>query len=98
MDDEKDKTVWVDSEIIEAIESFPLSREVEHCESKFSVSPFEIYADCPRCKAQIKLRGFTSSYEIEDVFDAVFLWMSRPEALEIAQARRQKIIEAEAEE
>ncbi len=98
MDDEQYKTVWVDSEVIEAIESFPLSREVEHCGSKFSVPPFEIYADCPRCKAQIKLRGFTSSYEIEDVFDSVFLWMSRPEALEIAQARRQKIIEIEAEE
>jgi hypothetical protein len=63
----------------------------------FAVPPFEIYADCPKCGAHIKLRSFTSSYEIEDVFDAVFLWLNRPEALEIAKARQKKIIEVEAE-
>ena len=98
MDDQKYKTVWVDSEVIEAIESFFLSREVEHCGSSFSVPPFENYADCPKCNAHIKLCGFTSSYEIEDVFDSVLLWMSRPEAQEIAQARQKKIVELEAKE
>ena len=98
MDEQKYKTVWVDSEIIEAIESFPLTRDLEHCGSKFSVPPFEIYADCPKCDAHIKLRSFTSSYEIEDVFDAIFLWLNRPEALEIAKSRIKKIIEVEGEE
>ena len=97
MSDEKYKTVWVDSEIIEAIKSFPLTTEVEHCGIKFSVPPFEIQVDCPKCGASLKLRATSASYEIEDVFDAVFLWLSRPEALEIAQARQKTIAEFKAE-
>ena len=98
METEKYKTIWVDSELIEAIQSFPLAREVEHCGGKFVIPPFEFYADCPQCGAHIKLRSFTSSYEIEDVFDAVFLWMSRPEALELAMSRQKKLMEAEPKE
>jgi hypothetical protein len=95
---EKHKTVWADSELIEAISSFPLARSVEHCGVTFSVDPFEIEADCPGCGAQIKLRSFSASFEVEDVFDAVFLWMSKPGALEVVYRRRQKLIEAESGE
>ena len=95
MTHEKYKTVWADSELVEAIDSFPLAKEVGHCGYKFSVDPFEVYADCPKCGERIKLRSFTASAEIEDIFDAVFLWMSRPEALEVAKRRQQKLIEAE---
>jgi hypothetical protein len=95
MADEKQKTVWVDSELIEAIRSFSLAREVVHCGGGFLVDPLEIYADCPKCGAHIKLRSFTASYEIEDLFDAVLLWMNRPEAMDVLNRRQQKLIEAE---
>ena len=98
MTNEKYKTVWADSGLVEAISSFPLTKEIEHCGSKFSVDPFEIYARCPNCGEQIKLRSFTASHEVEDVFDAVFLWMSRPGAIEVAKRRQQKLLEAESEE
>jgi hypothetical protein len=94
----KHKDIAVPYELIEAIESFPLSREVEHCGIKFFVSPFEIYAQCPECHIEIKLRSFAAHYEIEDVFDAVFRWMNRPEALEVARPRQQALAEAESEE
>lgn len=98
MPNEKYKTVRADSELIEAIGSFPLAKEIEHCGDTFLVEPFEIYAACPKCGGQIKLRSFSASYEIEDVFDAIFLWMSKPEALEVMRRRQQKLIEAESEE
>ena len=92
------KTVWAVSELVEAIGSFPLAKEIEHCGDRFLVDPFEIYANCPKCGGQIKLRSFSASSEIEDVFDAVFSWMSNPEALEVAKRRQQKLIEADYEE
>jgi hypothetical protein len=78
--------------LLEAIRSFPLRREVEHCGIRTAVSPFDIYADCPRCGARIKLRSFSAGGEIEDVFDAVFEWMNQPTAQEVAR-RRQRTIE-----
>lgn len=98
MADEKHKTIRVAPELVEAIGAFPLAKRVEHCGDTFSVDPFEIYANCPKCGARIKLRSFSASYEIEDVFDAVFLWMSNPEALEVAKRRQRKLAEAESEE
>jgi transcription elongation factor Elf1 len=81
----------VPSKLIDAIRSFPLQREVEHCSSKFVVSPFQFYAVCPHCGVRIKLRSFSAVPEIEDVFDAVFEWMSQPGAGELAKQRQQDI-------
>ena len=79
--------------IIDAIRSFPLVREVEHCGHKFlAASPFDIYAICPHCSARIKIRSFSAGDEIEDVFDAFFEWLNRPGADAIAR-RRQETIE-----
>jgi hypothetical protein len=40
----------VSAELIEAIKSLPLRREVQHCGSTFRVaSPFAIYTTCPHC-------------------------------------------------
>ena len=89
--------VDVPASLIDAIRSFPLEREVEHCGSKFVVSPFDIYATCPRCGARLKLRSFSAVPEIEDVFDALFEWMLQPEARELAK-RRQHDIESDRDE
>ena len=86
--------VEVASTVIDAIRSFPLVREVEHCGSKFAVSPLDIYATCPRCGAKLKLRSFSSVPEIEDLFDAVLEWMLQPGAMELAR-QRQRTIEAD---
>ena len=82
--------------LIEAIQALPLSRDVLHCEQTFAVSPFDIYADCPHCKARIKVRSFSGLVEIEDVFDAVFAWMNRP-GTESAVCERQKVIAEDSE-
>ena len=81
-------------EILDAIRSFPLVREVEHCGRKLAASPFDLYTVCPQCSARIKLRSFAGGCEIEDVFDAVFEWLGKPGAVDIAQ-RRQDVIAAD---
>ena len=92
MMNEKYKTIWANAELIEAIGSFPLAKEIEHCGSTFSVDPFDTYASCPTCGVQIKLRSFSASYEVEDVIDAVFMWLIRQGALEVAKRSQQKLV------
>ncbi len=74
--------------LLEMIRSFPLHRDVEHCGTHFAVSPFDYYAECPRCGTRVKVRSFSSNVEIEDIFDAVFEWMNQPGAGEVAKPRR----------
>jgi hypothetical protein len=73
--------------LLEAIRSFPLKREVEHCGVRLVVPPFDLYAECPQCGTRIKVRAFSATEEIEDVFDAVFEWMNQPMALGVAKQR-----------
>jgi hypothetical protein len=77
--------------LLDAVATLPLSRETMHCGRAFTVSPFDIYATCPVCKTQFKVRSFAAVPEIEDVFDAVFAWMNQPGAAELVQKRRQEI-------
>ncbi len=84
-------TLPIPSDLVEAIRAFPVERIVEHCGSRFTVSPFDFYADCPRCGKRIKVRAFAAVPEVEDVFDAVFEWMNRPEARALV-ARRQRAL------
>jgi hypothetical protein len=84
--------VEISEDLLEAIRSLPLERQVEHCGSRITVSPFDLYADCPQCGARIKVRSFSGGGEIEDVFDAVFEWINQPKAREMAQ-RRQMVLD-----
>jgi hypothetical protein len=84
-------TVDVSGDLLDAIRHFPLQRETEHCGTRIAVSPFEIYAQCPRCGSRIKMRSFSGATELEDVFDAVFEWLGRPEAQELAKKRQQQL-------
>jgi len=84
----------ISESLLEAIRSFPLQREVEHCGARMAVAPFDIYADCPRCGTRLKVRSFSATGEVEDVFDAVFEWMNQPMAQEVARCR-QRAIEAD---
>ena len=81
--------VEIPADLIEAIASFPLHREVAHCGETFHVSSFDIYADCPRCGRRLKVRSFAAASELEDVFDAVFAWMSQSGAEELVRRRQQ---------
>ncbi|MBI3465078.1 MAG: hypothetical protein HY000_18780 [Planctomycetes bacterium] len=83
-------------ELLEAIRSFPVLREVEHCGARIGLSPFAIYADCPQCGTRIKVRSFSGATELEDLFDAVFEWMNQPGAREVVQ-QRLKALEREEE-
>jgi hypothetical protein len=91
----KDEFANIDipAELLEAIKSFPLRRKVEHCGKTFLVPPFDIYATCPQCMTRIKVRSFSAQTEIEDVFDAVFEWVSQLDALMLMQARQKNIKE-----
>jgi len=80
--------------LLEAIRSFPLEREVEHCGIRMTVPPFDFYAECSQCGSRIKVRSFSGTEEIEDVFDAVFEWMNQPMAQEVVK-RRLKALEEE---
>lgn len=83
--------VEVSPELIEAIRSFPVERETEHCGRTFTVSSFDFYATCPQCGTRFKVRSFSGGGELEDVFDAVFEWMHDPAAGAIADRRRAEI-------
>jgi hypothetical protein len=82
----------VSPELVEAIRSFPMERTVKHCGASVSASPFDFYVECPECGARIKARSFSAAAEIEDVFDAVFEWMSNPAARALAAKRQEAII------
>lgn len=81
---------------MEAIRSFPTERVVEHCGKSAVISPFAIYYRCAECDKDVKVRSFAANPELEDVFDAVFEWMTSPEAARVAEERREAI-EAENE-
>ncbi len=87
----KPSRIDIPTDLIDAIRIFPLEREVDHCGTRFSVSPIDTYAQCPRCGARVKVRAFSATTEIEDVFDAVFEWMNRPNAEGLATHRRREI-------
>jgi hypothetical protein len=89
-----DPGVDVTADLIEAIRSFPVEREVEHCGTRFVVAPFDFYANCPQCGTRFKVRSFSGVGEIEDVFDAVFEWMNQPTA-EVAAERRRAVLKSD---
>jgi hypothetical protein len=84
-------SVELSGDLLDAIRNFPVQREAEHCGSRIVVSPFDIYAQCPHCGSRIKMRSFSAVTEIEDVFDAVFEWLNRPEAQEVARRRHERL-------
>ena len=86
--------VEISEDLLEAIRSFPPQREVEHCGSRIVISPFDFYANCPQCGSRIKVRSFSATGEVDDVFDVVFEWMNRPTAQDVAR-RRQAALEEE---
>jgi hypothetical protein len=87
----------ISPELVDAIRSFPLERTIPHCGGSVTASPFDFYVECPECGAQIKTRSFSSVTEIEDVFDAVFEWMSQPGAQNLVARRQEAIRENEDE-
>lgn len=83
--------IEIDSELIDAIRQFPVSRKIEHCGEAFTASPLDIYAKCPRCETNVKVRSFSAVPEVEDVFDAVLRWMLNPTAAAHSQKRMNDI-------
>ena len=85
--------VEVPQALLEAIASLPVARDVMHCGTTFTASPFDIYATCPVCRTRLKLRSFGTVAEVQDVFDAVFAWMNQPGAAEVARKRQEEVAE-----
>jgi hypothetical protein len=73
--------------VLNAIGALPPIRKVEHCSTSFLAPVFAMYGNCPDCDAQVKMRSFSGELEVEDVFDAVFEWMSSTEG-SLAASRR----------
>jgi predicted nucleic acid-binding Zn-ribbon protein len=78
-------------ELIDAIKALPHHRDMQHCGAIFAVSPFDIYATCPHCGQQIKVRSCAAVAELEDVFDAVFEWMLHEDGDDLARQRQKAI-------
>jgi hypothetical protein len=85
---ENPPSLQIGGAFIDAIRTFPVRREVEHCGVRITVDSLEFYATCPRCGTRIKVRSFAATPEIEDIFDAVFEWMNQEGAQEVAEHRR----------
>ena len=85
----------ISAELIDAIKALPHRREVNHCGTTFAVSPFDIYAACPRCGQRLKVRSFSAATELEDVFDAVFEWLQDGDGAELARRRQVAIRDEE---
>jgi len=85
--------VEVPEELIAAIRALPARRAISHCGQEFEVPIFDIYAACPACGQEIKVRSFAAGAEIEDLFDAVFEWLANPEVQSIAAERTRQILE-----
>jgi len=83
----------ISEKLIDAIRAFPVQKKIRHCDSVFAVSPFDLYAVCPGCQSEIKVRSFSESAELEDVFDAFFEWMVHPRAKESFRKRQKELIE-----
>jgi hypothetical protein len=79
--------VKVTPELLEAITTFPVRREVHHCGTTFTAPSLDLYSTCPTCGARLKLRSFSGVPELEDVFDAVLAWMHQPGAETVARQR-----------
>ena len=91
-------SVGIPPQVLDAIARCPTHREVTHCGAGLHVSPFDIYAICPRCGQQIKVRAFSGTTEIEDVFDAVLEWINRPKVAEYVHRRQAILAEERGEE
>lgn len=81
----------ISADLLAEIAAFPARREVTHCGTAFTASPFDVYATCPACGTRLKVRSFGGSGELEDVFDAVFAWMARPETAAVARRRAEEV-------
>lgn len=78
--------------LTEAIRSFPTTAIAQHCGTTFEVSPFDIYATCSVCGIKFKFRSFAAQTEIQEVFEAVFEWLSVPEAEALFRQHQKQII------
>lgn len=92
-----DKQLDISHQLLEAVRTFPLRKEVEHCGVRFFAPALDFYANCPRCGAQLKLRSSSGVAELEDVFDAVLEWMLQPGADEIIHHRQRAIADEQGE-
>ena len=79
--------------LTDALRELPAAREVEHCGHRFVVNPLSIYATCPHCNAEIKVRSFAAVEELEDVIDAVLTWMNHPTAAHAVEQRAAELRE-----
>lgn len=79
--------------VVDAIESFPTVREVNHCGRTFAVPSLDIYAACPQCGSRLKVRAMSGATEVEDLFDAFATWLTAPGASQLIQARQRQIVE-----
>lgn len=64
------------------------------CHTSVRYHALQIYANCPKCNTQIKVRAFGGvGTEIQDVIDAVLEWIGDGENLEAVLKRHKQIRE-----
>ena len=82
------------ADVIECIENLPRFRTFtcKQCGNEQQVYSLLIHANCQKCQARVKLRGYASlGSEIEDVLDAALAWLGRGDEFELAMERKRVI-------
>ena len=80
-------TSEISSDLLDAVRTFPAVREVEHCGQRFTVSSLALYAICPACGTQLKVRAFSAHSDVADLFDCFLEWMNHTDNSKIATER-----------
>jgi hypothetical protein len=79
-------------DVVDEIRAFPRTKPFACCGRTTEVSSLEIYAQCPVCSKTSKLRGYGAiGTEIQDVIDAVLLWMGKGPDFERALQRKKAL-------
>jgi hypothetical protein len=78
---------------IEDIENLPHYREYvcPQCGYRQQVYVLTVQSHCERCHTPVKLRCFTAALEVEDIIDAVLVWMGKGTEFEQAMERKRLI-------
>ena len=80
---------------IDEIRSLPHFNEIvcSECGQNFSHHVLEIFAVCPKCKMEYKVRAFGAiGTEVQDVIDTVLEWAGEGKEFEAVMERRAEIL------
>ena len=82
-------------EIIRQIHELPRTRDItcKKCEEPFAYLTLDIYAVCPKCSQQTKVRSFGAYMEPQDIIAAVLAWLGDGPSFDELVTRRNEFFD-----